>query len=284
VRVRLNLRNNWRIGEWASWRLYGAYGVKDKKFKYGTEISARLPDKKFQRYHAITTSFFDDYQRFTLEGTGLDYDYVFESLLRRRAIADLIYLKDFRINYGRDWGKNITTNFAFNYKKYETIPGKIEFIKTTDLGGGVFDTTRSSSFQIFTPSINLFAAPGSKFLRTSKKNRFIKGNLPRFTFNYSFSIKSKISDFNYHKLSFRIEERLPSPIGHTNISFYGSKLFGSAPYPLLTIHPGNQSFAYNNERFSNMLETEFIADQHLTLMIEHHFEGFFLIKFLAGKD
>jgi hypothetical protein len=57
--------------------------------------------------------------------------------LRRRSIADLIYLKDAKLGYKRDWGKNINTTLQFNYKKYETIPGRIEFIKTTDLGGGI---------------------------------------------------------------------------------------------------------------------------------------------------
>ena len=278
MRFRLNLKNNWRIGECVNWNVYGAYGLKDKRFKYGLELTTRLPDKKFKQYHAITASFRDDYQRFTLEGSGQEYDYIFNSLLRRRSIADLIYLKDAKLAYKRDWGKNINTTLQFNYKNYKTIPGRIEFIKTTDLGGGIIDTVRHPSFQVFTPSINFSATPGAKYLQTSRKKQFLKGNLPRFTFNYSFSIKSKISDFNYHKLSLLIEERLPSPIGHTNIRLSGSKLFGSAPYPLLSILPGNQSFLYDNERFTNMLENEFIADQQITLFIEHHFDGFFFNK------
>ena len=56
------------------------------------------------------------------------------------------------------------------------------------------------------------------------------------------TIKNKISDFNFHKLTLLVDERLPSPIGHTNIRLAGTKIFGSAPYPLLTILPGNQSF------------------------------------------
>lgn len=275
ARFRLNLKNNWRIGEWVNWKVYAAYGLKDKKFKYGAEISTKLPDKKHKLYHAVFASYRDDYQRFTLEGSGVDYDFVFNSLLRRRSIADLIYLKDAKLGYTRDWGKNISTSITFNYKKYETIKDRIEFVKTQP-DGITKDTI--SSFQIFTPSINFSATPGAKFLQTSRKKQFLKGKLPRITVNYSFSLKNKISDFNYHKLTLLVEERLPSPIGHTKIRLAGSKLFGSAPYPLLTILPGNQSFLYNDERFTNMLETEFIADQSLTLFIEHHFDGFFFNK------
>lgn len=282
IRLRLNLQNNWRIGNWVNWKVYGAYGIRDKKFKYGVEINTKLPDKKYKLYHALSASFRDDYQRFTLEGTGVDYDFVFNSLTRRRSIADLIYLKDAKLSYIRDWGKSINTTFTLNYKKYETIKNKIGFYKTreTEVGGIVkVDTLESHpSFQIFAPNINFSATPGAKFLQTSRKKQFLKGKLPRITVNYAFSIKSKISDFNYHKLTLLIDERLPSPIGHTNIRLAGTKIFGSAPYPLLTILPGNQSFLYNDERFTNMLETEFIADQQLSLYIEHHFEGFFFNK------
>lgn len=287
VRFRVNLKNNWRIGEWVNWKVYGAYGLRDKKFKYGLEINSKLPDKKYKLYHAVFASFRDDYQRFTLEGTGVDYDFVFNSLTRRRSIADLIYLKDAKLGYTRDWGKSINTTFSLNYKKYETIENKIGFYKTreTEVAGVVrIDTLESHpSFQIFTPTITFSATPGAKFLQTSRKKQFLKGKLPRITLNYSFSVKSKISDFNYHKLTLLVDERLPSPIGHTNIRLAGTKIFGSAPYPLLTILPGNQSFLYNDERFTNMLETEFIADQQLSLFIEHHFEGFFFNKIPLWK-
>ena len=273
VRLRFNLRNNWRIGKWVNWNVYGAYGIKDKRFKYGATVSVNLPDKK-QKKHSITLSFRDDYQRFTLNNGGLSYDFIYMSLLRRNAIADLVYLKDARLSYMREWVPNFTTTLNFNYKIYQTIPGRIEFIKTNEFN--TKDTIKS--FRVFSPGINIVYTPGAKFLQGSERVRFLKGKLPRFNFTYVFSAKKLGSDFNFHKMELIMDERLPSPIGHTNIRLIGTKLFGAAPYPLLHIHSGNQSFIYNKERFTNMLETEFIADQQLTLMIEHHFDGFFFNK------
>jgi intein/homing endonuclease len=196
------------------------------------------------------------------------------SLLRRNAIADLVYLKDARLSYMREWVPNFTTTLNFNYKIYQTIPGRIEFIKTNEFN--MKDTIKN--FRVFSPGINIVYTPGAKFLQGSERVRFLKGKLPRFNFTYVFSAKKLGSDFNFHKMELIMDERLPSPIGHTNIRLIGTKLFGAAPYPLLHIHSGNQSFMYNKERFTNMLETEFIADQQLTLMIEHHFDGFFFNK------
>ncbi len=273
VRFRLNLKNNWRIGKWVNWKVYAAYGLKDKRVKYGAELGVNLPDKK-QKKHSLNMSYSDDYQRFTLNGVGYSYDFIYMSILRRRALADLVYLKDAKINYIREWMPNFSTNIGLEYKIYETIPGRIEFKKTMADSSVV----TYANFKILTPSINIVYTPGAKFLQTSRKNQFLKGKLPRMYFTYAFSAKKLGSDFNYHKMDLIIEERLPSPIGHTNIKLTGTKLFGSAPYPLLTIHPGNQSFMYDKDRFTNMLETEFIADQQLSLMIEHHFDGFFFNK------
>ena len=278
VRLRVNLRNNWRIGKWVNWNVYGAYGIRDKRFKYGAALSINLPDKKDKK-HSITLSYKDDYQRFTLNNGGLSYDFIYMSLLRRNAISDLVYLKDARLSYMREWVPNFTTTLNFSYKIYQTIPGRIEFVKTNEFN--IKDTIKN--FSVFSPGINIVYTPGAKFLQGSERVRFLKGKLPRFNFTYVFSAKKLGSDFNFHKMELIMDERLPSPIGHTNIRLVGTKLFGSAPYPLLHIHSGNESFMYNKERFSNMLETEFIADQQLTLMIEHHFDGFFFNKIPGWK-
>ncbi len=274
VRLRLNLRNNWRIGKWVNWSIYGAYGIKDKKFKYGAKISANLPDKR-QKKHSITVSFRDDYQRFTLSKDGLGYDFIYKSITRKNAISDLVYLKDVMLTYSREWIPNLTTNLNFNYKIYQTVPGSITFTKSN---GVPFTPDTISNFRVFSPSINVVYTPGAKFLQGSERNRFLKGKLPRFNFTYTFSERKLGSDFNFHKIELIIDERLPSPIGHTIFKLVGTKLFGEAPYPLLHIHPGNQSFLYDEERFTNMKETEFIADQQLTFFLEHHFDGFFFNK------
>lgn len=278
TRLRLNIRNNWRIGEWVNFKVHAAYGTKDKRFKYGIDISSRLPDKK-NKNHRIGASYKDDYQRFTLNSNFFDFDYIYVSLLRRSPIYDLVYLKDAKLYYSREWVPNFTTNFMLNYKVYNTIPGKIEFIKTQE--DGTKDTTRN--FNVFSPSITITATPGAKYLQTGNRKIFLKGKLPRITFTYAFSDKKLGSNFNFHKMDLLVEERLPSPIGYTLLQLTGSKLFGSAPYPLLTIHPGNQSFLNDFKRFTNMREAEFISDQSLTLYIEHHFDGFFFNKIPVWK-
>jgi hypothetical protein len=200
--------------------------------------------------------------------------------LRRHSFADLVYIRDFNLSYTRDWVPNFSTNITFNNKTYKTIPGRIEFHKTLN------DSTvlTYDHFRIFSPRLSFSATPGAKFLQTERQKKYIKGKLPRITVTYSFSLKGFLkSDFNFHKLEMVIEERLPTPIGYTKMIATGTKLFGLAPYPLLLIHPGNQSLLQEYRRFNMMNEAEFIADQQFTFMMEHHFNGFFFNKIPLWK-
>jgi hypothetical protein len=47
------------------------------------------------------------------------------------------------------------------------------------------------------------------------------------------------------------------------------------PFPLLNIPLGNQSFVYNARAFNQMNLFEFVTDQNIELLSEHHFNGFF---------
>lgn len=278
VRLRLNFKSNWRMSEWVSFKTYAAFGTKDKKFKYGAEITARLPDKK-NRQHSIGAFYKDDYQRFSLEPNALEYDHIFNTLTRKRNIPDLVFIKNANIYYARTWVPNFSTNLSFNFKKFITVPGKIEFKKTQADSSVV----SYNSFNIFSPQLIITATPGAKFLQTGSRKIFLKGSLPRFTLSYTGSFKGFISEFSFHKLDLLIEERLNSPIGRTIMQLQASKLFGSAPYPLLFIHPGNQSWLTQDKRFNMMIEAEFAADQQLSFYLEHHFDGFFFNKIPLWK-
>jgi hypothetical protein len=54
------------------------------------------------------------------------------------------------------------------------------------------------------------------------------------------------------------------------------KIFGTLPYPLLKLHEGNETYAYDPLSFNMMNYYEFVSDQYISLWAEHHFQGFFL--------
>jgi hypothetical protein len=52
---------------------------------------------------------------------------------------------------------------------------------------------------------------------------------------------------------------------------YGGKTFGTLPYTLLDIAPGNELYYYNKYAFNMMNRWEFIHDEYAGINIEHNF-------------
>ncbi|HNG09455.1 MAG TPA: DUF5686 family protein [Chitinophagales bacterium] len=277
-RFRMGFKSNWRLSEKIQFKTYLAYGTLDKKVKYGGNIDFRLPNKK-QIYNIFGFSYKDDYQRFSLEPNALEYDHIINVLTRKKNIPDLIYVRQVQAYYKRQIFSDYNIGVNLTYKKFFTVPGKIEFNKTMPDSSVV----SHQSFKIFSPQFIFSGTPGAKMLSTANRQVFLKGKLPRFTFTYTPSFKNLLSDFSFHRLELVIEERLPTPIGRTFLLLEASKLFGNAPYPLLVIHPGNQSWLSQYRRFNMMNESEFAADQQITFILEHHFDGFFFNKIPLWK-
>lgn len=279
LRLRLDFKSNWRMSEWVQFNTHIAYGTRDKKVKYGLAIEAKLPDKK-QILHYLGASYNDDYQKFTIEANNLDYDHIINTLTRKRNIPDLVYVREAKVYYNRNIFKNsFKVEFNFNYKRFFSIPNKVEFNKTIN------DSTKiyRNSFKVFTPQFVFSGTPGAKMIKTAKRQVFLKGKLPRFTLTYTPSFSKLLSDFNFHKLDLLVEEKLPTPIGRTFMRLQGSILFGKAPYPILYLLPGNQSPVLEYKNFNMMKEGQYFTDRYVYFFLEHHFDGFFFNKIPGWK-
>ncbi|MCO5232627.1 MAG: DUF5686 and carboxypeptidase regulatory-like domain-containing protein [Chitinophagales bacterium] len=274
-RIRLSHKSNRDFSQKFWYNIYGAYGTNDHKFKYGVLVKYRFKREDLL-FHEIGASYKDDYQRFSLSNsTNDEYDYILNAFLRKDAIKDLVYVKDFQVYHKREWNSVFMTETNLNYKQYQSIPGLKEFTNTSPNG----EKTVIHQFKVFSPKIQFNLTPGAKFIRVDDKKIFLKGKMPRIAIDYSFSKKGFLgSDYNFHRIGLLVEQRLPSPIGNTKYQLGLNKLFGEIPYPLLFIHQGNENFLRDYKRFSNMKEGEFAADQELTFLLEHHFNGFFFNK------
>ena len=60
--------------------------------------------------------------------------------------------------------------------------------------------------------------------------------------------------------------------------FSAGKIFGNIPFPLLEVHPGNETWSYNDQAFNMMNIGEFISNEYVTWKVENHFDGLFLNK------
>jgi hypothetical protein len=65
-----------------------------------------------------------------------------------------------------------------------------------------------------------------------------------------------------------------SQFGNSDMILEGGYIFGKVPYPLLTVHRANQTYAYQLASYNLMNFLEFLSDRYVSLNIDHHFNGF----------
>jgi hypothetical protein len=79
------------------------------------------------------------------------------------------------------------------------------------------------------------------------------------------------SSYDYVKISASASDnnKIP-PLGNLGWFVYAGKTFGTLPYTLLDIAPGNELYYYNKYAFNMMNRYEFIHDQYAGINIEHN--------------
>ena len=65
-----------------------------------------------------------------------------------------------------------------------------------------------------------------------------------------------------------------SQFGYTDLVLEGGYTKGRLPFPLLSIHRANQTYAYQLNSYNLMNFLEFASDRYLSLNADHHFNGF----------
>ena len=115
----------------------------------------------------------------------------------------------------------------------------------------------------------------SVFSRVSMGTRY-----PILQVQYVAGLKGVFhSDYTYHRLTVNVDDRIRiNPIGYTNYILEAGKIWGIVPFPLLILHPGNETYVYDWASFNMMNYYEFASDQYAMATIIHHFDGFFLNK------
>ncbi len=113
-----------------------------------------------------------------------------------------------------------------------------------------------------------------------------EGRYPTFFFSYTKGIKGVFnSDFDYHKLQFYYEQPIQLGLfGKLRSIFEIGKTFNPVPLQLLNIVPGNQTFFTSKKLFDLLDYYEFIADEYVSLHLEHNFNGKIFAKIPLIRD
>lgn len=269
IRLQAGFKTNYKYSKKWVFHLQGGYGFDDEKFKYMASVQRIL-----SRHRWTTLSFRarSDLSRIGIDDETLADNPLFIAATRWGYFRRGYYSNEYRVNFQRELFKgysqriafrtwNFNPTFDFAYYNPEDPTDVLSTFQTSEL----ILEARYARDEVFLIDDNDRVSLG-----TSK--------WPVISLKYTRGISGVFgSDFDYDKLRLNLTKRIKTgPLGVGYITLTGEYVFNTLPYPLLSLHLGNESVIYTSLTYNLMNYGEFVSDHFASVQYRQYLEGFLL--------
>lgn len=275
-RLRFGGRSNTKLSKVFFTSDYIAYGFKDERWKYSLTQTLSLNHKSIYTYpfHYIQASFLHDTRNPGQEDVFSEGN-TFLSSFARGYNSSLLYNDIFRLSYVREFGEHLSYTFGTKYWK-QMPAGSLAYVNQPV--AGELDTIRQITTGEFSASLRW--APHEEFFQNKVSRADIINKYPIITLQVAQGIQGLYGgQYGYGAVHLNLYKRFyVSPLGYSDVIMDAGYLGGVLPFPLLVIHPANESYFYSGTAYNLMNTEEFVSDHYASININHYFNGFFLNK------
>ncbi|MGB1207277.1 MAG: DUF5686 family protein [Chitinophagales bacterium] len=265
-RVRLGARTSNSFSKRMKIGAYAAYGFKDKSMKYGGNALFMLSKKPRE---TLFLSYKNDLDIESGSQEEFGQDNLFAGFYRQPVPQKLMRIQQAKVEYTRDWKLGWSNKLIINHKRMNPYFDFYFFEENGDASQPKMEITTSEV------TLNTRFAYKEKFVYGEFFRTSLGSEYPIINLDYTIGLKGVLgSDFNYHKLEFRLYDWFyVGSMGYSSINMKAGKVFGTLPFLLLQIHPGNETYFFNKYSFNCMNDYEFISDTYITFLYTHFFDG-----------
>lgn len=271
ARFRLGGRTSNKFSNWVEFEGYTAYGTTDERFKFGLATRGFISKRPRLLYRA---GYKHDLEQLGQSVNAFRNDNILGSVFRINPNNKLTDVEEWRFGLEREWFSGFTNEAMLRYRVLMPL-GSLRYERFTEGQ----EPVSVSSIKTAEVALNT---------RFAFREKYVSGEFDRVAvgFNKWPTIEAHVaygapqlfkSDFEYTKVVGRVYKRWQlGAFGWMRTTLEGGRTFGTLPYPLLTIHSGNETLYLDDVSFNTMRFFEFISDRYVQFFAEHHFEGLFL--------
>lgn len=271
-RLRLGFRTSYKFSR--NWVIegFGAYGFWDEKWKYSLKLERILNRKRWTKLGVV-------YRR-DVEQIGItdneNYSTGLFTAFNLLGSNNLNMNRDARLMFGTDLRNGLRFSMVLGNRAY--LFQKVNNFNFAWYPSFPDTQVYSTDFVNTTATFSLRYAPRYYFLQNDNRRVTFSGIGPEYYGTAIVGLKGILGgQFSYTRVFGGVNyNKVWGAIGRTAMNAEVSRVFGTLPYPLLTVYIGNQSFVYNSNAYNQMRIFEFITDRSVSASLEHHFNGFFL--------
>jgi hypothetical protein len=192
-------------------------------------------------------------------------DNIFALALRKSGIPiKFINLEEKKLELFKEWRNGLSVTLTGDDKYYDPL------LNLPPRKG--FDRYGGDPLNTFETSIRLRWAYLEKFFQNTFYRRSLGAKYPILSVKYTRGIKGVLnSNYHYDKLSASISHLTTiQPFGSLYYNVFAGKTFGTLPFPLLDVAPGNELYYYNQYAFSLLNKWQYIHDRYAGINVEHN--------------
>lgn len=273
-RTRMGLYSRSELSKWIYFGGHMAYGLWDQRYKYNAYLKFRLNQKpKFEigasrTYEVEQTGFYD----FINNGSSL-----LATFLRRVPFLQLNYFTENKLFINWDMARGVAATFYLRNKLFEpayTFPFRFYYPESGIYGRNYTITEAAFNFRI---------SFKERYIMRDGNKVYISTQYPIFNLFAAYGRPGVFGgDFEYRKFNLNISDKVRvGRFGYTSYHLNTGKVWGTLPYPSLYVFQGNQTWGFDPKGFNLMNYLEFVADEYVSVALDHHLEGWIWNKFPA---
>jgi hypothetical protein len=270
-RLQGGFKTNYQFSKKWIYSAHLGYGFKDERFKY--QVSAQRILSK-QRWTTLTFRARSDIARLGVDNDDLADNPIFLAATRWGYFRRGFYSDNYSVAMQRELFKGYSQKISFRYWTFDPTY-EFGYLKDPeDVNSPILD-----KFQTSEVSIESRYARDEVFLQNDNERISLgTSKWPVISVRYTHGFSGVFgSDFEYDKLRMNFTKRIKAgPLGVGYLTMTGEYIFNTLPYPLLTLHLGNQSLFYSSITYNLMNYGEFVSDHYASLQYRQYLEGFLL--------
>lgn len=247
------------------------YGLLDERLKYSGTFQHILSRENWTTFSVRVRR---DLSRLGVDDENLADNPLFLAATRWGFFRRGFYTDEYRAALQRELFKGFSQKISFRHWSFSPTYNFGFYENTSDLAPPIHDTFSTSEI-----SLESRYARDEIFLQNDNERVSLGTNKsPIITFRYTHGVKGVFgSDFDYDKLRLSINKRIKTgPLGVGYATVTSEFVLNALPYPLLTLHLGNQSPLYSSITYNLMNYGEFVSDHYVSVNYRQYMEGFLL--------
>lgn len=272
-RLRFGGRTTTNLSKRIYFEGYGAYGFKDEQWKGYLGVTYSLNGKSI---YSFPLQFLRASAQRETQVPGQELAFVQEDNIifsfKRGRNDKWLYNNLYKFEYMHELRSRFSYSIGFRYWDQEPAGG-IRYVKP---GPGP-DPIHDKHLVTSDITLELRWAPHEQFYQGLVYRIPIINKYPIFNLRYMRGVKGLFGgQYNYDNLSLSAQKRFYlATFGNLDALLEGGYVFGHVPYPLLTVHRANQTYALMLQNYNLMNFLEFVSDHYVAINLDQHFNGFF---------